>query len=237
MKQESQQDPKPFQVRFSRLRLVGTCFACLLIAVAVRHSLIYFTSRPIDGSTLYQGGNNAPFITSADLVIEKMVEVAELSENDLVYDLGCGDGRILISAALASGCRGIGFDIDPQRVAEARENVRANGLEDRVEIREQDIFKLDLGNADVALMYLLPWMMNELVPQFDQMKPGARIVSHSFWIDGVEPDGVFEVFADPELLGDSVYVYRTPLRKNPKMEKGKPPGPKNTARPAASVQR
>jgi SAM-dependent methyltransferase len=229
---ESQQEPNSSRVKFIPFRWIGACVACLLIAVAARHFLIQYASRSSDGSTLYQGGNNAPFITSADLVVEKMVEVAELSEDDLVYDLGCGDGRIVISAALATGCRGIGFDIDPQRVAEARESVRANALEDRVEIREQDIFKVDLSNADVALMYLLPWMMNELVPQFDKMKPGSRIVSHSFWIDGVEPDGVFEVFADPELLADSVYVYRTPLRKNPKMEKGKPPAPKDAARSA-----
>ena len=73
-------------------------------------------------------GSDAPFITSPDIVVEKMVEVAELTPDDLVYDLGCGDGRIVITAALKSGCRGVGYDIDPERVAEARENVIANGV-------------------------------------------------------------------------------------------------------------
>ncbi len=178
MMPDLQQDPNSFRGKSSLFMLICGCIACLLIAVPARHFLLRYASRPTDASPLYQGGNNAPFITSSDPVVEKMVQVAELSENDLVYDFGCGDGRIVIGATLATGCRGIGLDIDPQRVAEARENVRANRLENRVEIHQQDIFTVDVSNADVAMMYLLPWMMNELVPQFDKMKPGARIVSH-----------------------------------------------------------
>jgi SAM-dependent methyltransferase len=125
-------------------------------------------------------GSNAPFITTPDPVVEQMVELAELSPNDLAYDLGCGDGRIIITAALKTGCRGVGFDIDPVRVAEARENVKRHGVEHLVEIREQDVFTVDMSEANVALFYLLPWMTRKLVPQFQQMKPGSRLISHDF---------------------------------------------------------
>ena len=146
-----------------------------------------------DNSPLPNPRLNAPFITSPDRVVEAMTDLAALTKDDLVYDLGCGDGRIVITAVLRSGCRGIGFDIDPQRVEEARQNAVLNGVQDRVTITQQDVFQVDLSQADAVMMYLLPWMLNELLPQFEHMKPGARIVSHGFWIDGVEPDQYVEV--------------------------------------------
>ena len=129
-------------------------------------------------------GLNAPFIKTQDEVTDKMVEVAQLTADDVVYDLGCGDGRLVITAALKHGCRGVGFDIDPLRVAEATENVKLHGVEHLVEIREQDVFTVDLQKADVVLMYLLPWMLKKLVPQLQEMQPGSRIVSHDFMFGG-----------------------------------------------------
>ncbi len=131
---------------------------------------------------------------------------------------------MVITAALKTGCTGVGFDIVPLRVAEARENARLHDVEDRVQIVEQDIFTVDLSKADVAMMYLLPWMMNKLVPQFDQMKPGCRIVSHEFWIEGVAPDDVVEI---PDVDGqiEAIYLYTTPLKRNATMEPGRPPVP------------
>ena len=154
-----------------------------------------------------------------------MVELAGLKADDLVYDLGCGDGRIVITAAGRTGCRGVGFDIDPRRVAEARENARQHAVDQRVEFVEQDIFTVDLSKADVAMMYLLPWMMDRLLPQFQQMKEGCRIVSHEFWLEGVEPDDVVELDNPERERTSSIYVYRTPLRFNPTMIRGKPPRP------------
>ena len=153
-----------------------------------------------------------------------MVDMGRPAEGELVYDLGCGDGRIVITAALKTKCTGVGFDIDPERVAEARENATLQNLADRVQIVEQDIFTVDLSKADVAMMYLLPWMMNKLVPQFEQMKPGCRIVSHEFWIEGVVPDEIVEI---PDVDGrvEAIYLYTTPLKKNSAMEPGKPPVP------------
>ena len=208
--------------------IVVTGLVCLLLGLAVRDYLYTAADElDADSSPLPRQGLNAPFITTPDSVIEMMVELAELTEDDLVYDLGCGDGRIVITAVLKSGCRGVGFDIDPNRVAEARENAKRNGVENRVTIEEQDVFNVDLSKADVAMTYLLPWMMNELLPQFEQMKPGARIVAHDWWIDGVEPDKCIEILVDEDMNTHGIYVYTTPLKKNPAMEKFKPPRPSN----------
>lgn len=218
------------QVRGTRSRAkVITSYvlvACICLAggLLIRHLLFRTADRPLDRSALPRQGLNAPFIISPDVVVEKMVEMGRPAPGDVVYDLGCGDGRIVITAALKTQCTGIGFDIEPKRVVEARENVRLHDVTDRVQILEQDIFTVDLSKADVAMMYLLPWMMNKLVPQFEQMKPGCRIVSHEFWIDGVMPDAIVEV---PNAEGqiEAIYLYTTPLKKDPTMEPGKPPVP------------
>jgi len=199
----------------------------VVVSLALGLTAWYLLHRAAD-APLYspppeRQGRNAPFIMTPDLTVEKMVEAAELKESDLVYDLGCGDGRIVITAAMMSGCRGVGFDIDPQRVAEAKENAVLHDVADRVQIVEQDLFTVDLSQADVAMMYLLPWMMNKLLPQLQQMKDGCRIVSHAFWIDGVEPDRIIDLVDSESRRTTSIYVYRTPLRLNPAMEKGKPP--------------
>lgn len=163
-------------------------------------------------------GLDAPFITSPDPVVDQMVQMAGLKPGDLALDLGCGDGRIIITAARKTGCRGIGYDIDPQRVAEARENVRLHGVEHLVEIREQDIFKVDLSETDTVLMYVLPWMTRKLIPQLREMKPGSRIVSHQFNL-GEEAELRPHETIQVQVIGDSSshYVHRwtTPLRAVP----------------------
>jgi SAM-dependent methyltransferase len=170
------------------------------------------------GSVSDRVGRNAPFITSPDPVVDRMIEMADLKPGDLALDLGCGDGRIIITAARKTGCRGIGYDIDPQRVAEARENVKLHGVEHLVEIRQQDIFTADLREADVVLMYVLPWMTRKLIPQLRQLQPGARIVSHQFML-GEEPELKPEETIQLQVIGDSSshYVHRwtTPLQAVP----------------------
>lgn len=208
--------------RWRRWVLAG--LVCVAVGVVVRYVLLDKTHLPTRMSAVRRQGLNAPFITSPDLVVEQMVELARLTPNDLVYDLGCGDGRIVITAALKTGCRGVGFDIDPQRVAEARANVQVHNVEDRVQIVEQDLFTVDLRQADVAMMYLLPWMMNKLLPQLEQMKPGCRIVSFEFWIDGIMPENIVETPAADGHI-QRIYLYTTPLTKNPALEPGKPPVP------------
>src|SRR5262245_35998076 len=101
-----------------------------------------------------------------------MLEVAGVGEKDVVYDLGCGDGRILVEAARKYGARGVGIDIDPARVMEARENVKKNGVERLVRIEQGDLFKVDLSPATVVTLYLLPELNARLVPQLEKLQNG-----------------------------------------------------------------
>ncbi|MCA9121777.1 MAG: class I SAM-dependent methyltransferase [Planctomycetaceae bacterium] len=195
--------------------LVGGTVVVLLALVAT-----FVVYRRVDAlpttvpAEEFRIGLNAPFITTADAVVDKMVEVAELTPDDVVYDLGCGDGRLVITAALKHGCHGVGIDIDPERVAEAKANVKLHGVEDLVEIREQDVFTVDLREADVILMYLLPWMTKRLIPQFQEMAPGSRIISHDFGIGDIkyiEPDSTYKVPLEGSSGTHLVHRWDTPL--------------------------
>lgn len=212
--------------RFSP-KLAVAVVVCLVAGLMIWYFLNQAANQPTSLAPAERQGLNAPFITTPDVVVDKMVELAEIKENDLVYDLGCGDGRLVITAAFKTGCSGVGFDIEPKRVAEATENARLHEVEGRVQIIEQDVFTVDLSKADVVMTYLLPWMMNKLLPQFHAMRDGCRIVAHDFWIDGVEPEKVFDLVDAKKRRTTSVYLYRTPLKIDPAIEKGKPPQPRD----------
>jgi ribosomal protein L11 methylase PrmA len=110
-----------------------------------------------------------------------MLELAQVKKGDVVYDLGSGDGRIVVTAAKKFGVRAIGFEIDPQRIKESHENIKKAGVEKLVEIRQQDIRTVDLSGATVLTMYLLPEVNLMIRPNiWKQMKPGSRVVSHDF---------------------------------------------------------
>ncbi len=120
------------------------------------------------------------YVPTRQSVVDAMLKVANVKAGDVVYDLGCGDGRIVVSAA-QRGARGIGIDIDPKRVAEANENVKKSGVGDRVKILNQDLFTTDLSDATVVTLYLLPNLNRKLRPTlWKTLKPGTRIVSHDF---------------------------------------------------------
>jgi tRNA G37 N-methylase Trm5 len=152
------------------------------------------------------------FVPTPQEVVEKMLELADVKKDDVVYDLGCGDGRIVVTAAKKHGCKAIGFDIDPQRIKDSNENVKKNGVEKLVEIKQEDIFKLDLSKANVITLYLLPDLNVKLIPQLDKMKPGSRIVSHSFDMRGVKPDKVVTV-KTKDAGERTIYLWTTPLKK------------------------
>lgn len=219
--------------RIALLSLLGG--AALAGGVSLRLLLMASAGQPTDSPPGERELRNAPFITSPDRVVDEMVKLAALTEDDLVYDLGCGDGRIVVTAAMQSGCRGVGYDIDPKLVEQATQNAKEHGVGDRVDIVEQDVFSVDLSRADVCMMYLLPWMMNKLVPQFEEMKPGSRIVVHEFWIEQVVPDRIVEIPVEGKNLV-CVYLYTTPLRHDPSMELGKPPRVENVVRVSPTVQ-
>jgi len=154
------------------------------------------------------------FLPTPQNVVEKMLELAKVTKADLLYDLGCGDGRIPITAAKKYGCKAVGYDIDPRRVRESRQNVDASGVGKLVTIEQRDIFALDLSGASVVTLYLLPSLNVKLIPQLEKLKPGSRIVSHEFDMHGVTPDRIVEVpGAEGSSLTRRVYLWTTPLKK------------------------
>jgi len=123
-----------------------------------------------------------------------MIEIAKVGKNDLVYDLGCGDGRIVIAAAQKAGARGVGVDLDPERIKESRENALKANVADRVRFFQQDLFQTEIGKATVVMLYLWPEVNLKLRPKlFHELKPGARIVSHSHDMGSWEPDQTMTV--------------------------------------------
>jgi predicted RNA methylase len=136
------------------------------------------------------------YVPTPQPVVDKMLEMAEVKKGDVVYDLGCGDGRIVVTAAKKYGVKAVGFDIDPQRVKEALENVKSNKVEHLVTIKQEDIFKLDLREANVVTLYLLPDLNVRLMPQLARLKPGSRIVSHDFDIRGAKPVQTHQMTTD-----------------------------------------
>ena len=138
---------------------------------------------------------------------------------DVVYDLGCGDGRILIAAAKAYGARGVGIEIDPALVKIARAKVRAEGVEDRVTILQQDLFQTDLSPATVVTLYLGASVMQKLRPKLlRELRPGTRVVSHAFDMGAWKPDWELSVpnSATPDLADVNVYYWVVPPRGTPR---------------------
>ena len=132
---------------------------------------------------------DVPYVPTPQKVVNKMLEMAEVSEGDVVYDLGCGDGRIVVTAAQKYGAKGVGVDIDPERIAESRKNAKEAGVTDLVEFHEQDLFETDLSEASAVTLYLLPDVNVKLRPKLlKQLRPGARVVSHSFDMDEWKAD-------------------------------------------------
>jgi len=132
---------------------------------------------------------DVPYVPTPQVVVEKMLDVAAVTKGDVVYDLGSGDGRIVITAAKKYGVRGVGVDIDPERVKEANANAVKAGVADRVKFLEQDLFKTDLKEASVVTLYLLPEVNLRLRPKlWKELKPGTRVVSHAFDMGDWKPD-------------------------------------------------
>ncbi|MEG4030934.1 MULTISPECIES: class I SAM-dependent methyltransferase [unclassified Microcoleus] len=127
-------------------------------------------------------------------VVNEMLRLANVQSNDVVYDLGSGDGRIVIAAAQKVGARGIGIDISPERIREANENAKKAGVTDRVQFRQEDLFQTDFSEATVVTLYLLPELNVKLRPKLlSELKPGTRIVSHEFDMGDWKPEQVVKV--------------------------------------------
>lgn len=174
---------------------------------AARDDLFMLTSIEEDAPSGGVVGDRVPdvvFVPTPPEVVDAMLEVARVGPDDVLYDLGSGDGRIPITAARRWGTRGVGIDIDPQRIREANEAAQAAGVTDKVRFIEGDLFEADLSDATVISLYLLPDLNLRLRPKLLQLKPGTRIVSHAFDMDDWAPEQTVEV-------GDAmVYAWTVP---------------------------
>jgi len=153
------------------------------------------------------------YVPTPQPIVDKMLALARVKKSDIVYDLGCGDGRIVVTAAKKYGTKAWGFDIDPARIAEARENVKKNNVEHLVTIEQKDIFTLDLSPASVVTLYLLPELNVKLIPQLEKLKNGSRIVSHDFDMAGVKPLKQLSMKPEGADREHGVYLWHTPLKK------------------------
>jgi SAM-dependent methyltransferase len=150
----------------------------------------------------------APYVPSSAEVVDRMLALAKVDATDIVYDLGCGDGRIVIAAAKKYGARGVGVDIDPDRIAEAEANARKAGVEKLVTFKLQDALQTDVSEATVVTLYLLTFGNLQLRPVLQkQLKPGARVVAHNYGMGNWEPDEI-DTFTDRNGGRKTLYLWR-----------------------------
>lgn len=151
---------------------------------------------------------DVPYVPTSQSVVDAMLKLANVTKTDTVYDLGCGDGRIVITAAKRYGATGVGIDINPERIQEANENARKAGVTKKVKFIEGDLFATDFSNASVVTLYLLNEVNMRLRPKLlEQLKPGTRIVSHSFSMGDWKPEQTITVD------GATVYFWTIPADK------------------------
>ena len=156
--------------------------------------------------TIFENKKIVPFVPTPQEVVDKMVELGGVKKGDVVYDLGSGDGRIVVTAA-KKGAKAVGFEIDGDLVKQSRDNIRKAGVQDQAEIRQQDILTVDLSAATVVTMYLLPDVNLQLRPNIlSQLKPGSRVVSHAFDMGDWKPDRI------ERIEGRTLYLWTIPVK-------------------------
>lgn len=137
---------------------------------------------------------DVPYVPTPEEVVDQMLKLAAVGKDDILYDLGCGDGRIVITAAKQYGAKGVGIDIDPERIQEANENAKQAGVAERTRFVEKDLFQADIHEATVVTLYLLPSVNEKLRPKLRKdLKPGTRIVSHQFDMGDWKPEKKVEI--------------------------------------------
>jgi len=185
----------------------------ILPAMLMLAAMLSMAAAPKDKSVKWMRNPDVVYVGTPYDLVSKMLQMAQVKKGDVVYDLGCGDGRMLILAAKKYGCRGIGYDIDPERVRASRENVTKNHVENLVQIVQADIFTLDLHKANVFPMYLLPEMNKKLLPQLDKLKPGSHVVCHDYDLEGIVADETVSVISNEDNASHTLFLYTTPLKR------------------------
>ena len=154
----------------------------------------------------YGEGLDVPYVPTPNGVVDAMLDLAKVKKGDVVIDLGCGDGRIVVAAA-KRGARGIGYDLNPQRISEANDNAKSAGVTNQVKFIEKNLFEADIHEATVVTLYLLPSVNAKLKPRlFSDLKPGTRVVSHSFTMPDWEP------VESAEYDGRKMYLWVIPAK-------------------------
>ena len=208
--------------RLNTTRLLAAVIAASLAAAALagcspnsqtgRTSAPNATTQPPANVAQVRPAENpldVPYVPTPDAVVEHMLKVAKVNSGDLLYDLGSGDGRIVVTAAKRYGARGVGYDLNPKRIDESNENARKAGVADRVRFAEQDLFEADLTGATVVTLYLLPDVNLKLRPKLlKDLAPGTRVVSHNYGMGDWEPISVDEI--DVDGVKHFVYYWTVP---------------------------
>jgi precorrin-6B methylase 2 len=191
---------------FGRMSLVAAVLALAAVACTAADDKKKDNTDKTEPDVIY--------VPTPQEVVDKMLEVAKVTKKDIVYDLGCGDGRIVCTAARKYKCKAIGFDIDPDRIkdSEKTKSKLDKEIQKLVTIKKQDIFKVDLSEASVVTLYLLPELNVKLIPQLKKLKAGSRIVSHAFDMRGVTPDKGYPIKVKVGDIDHDVYLWTTPLK-------------------------
>lgn len=159
---------------------------------------------------------DASFVPTPHDVVAKMLDLAAVTKDDVVYDLGSGDGRVVVAAAKSKGCQAVGVELDKELVAKAKARAKDAGVGKLVTIEHGDLFEADFSSATVVALFVTPTMARKLTPALDKLKPGSRVVCHFFAIPGVVPDRVEKVTSEDDGRERPVYLYTVPLRKEKK---------------------
>jgi precorrin-6B methylase 2 len=188
-----------FQQKLNKMKVFRNALTTLLL-LTWANVFVFAQQTPTATRT-----PDVPYVPTNEEVVDAMLKMAKVTKNDVVYDLGCGDGRIVITAAKKYGATGTGIDINPQRIKEARQNAAAAQVTDKVKFMEADLFETDFSEATVVTLYLLPSVNLKLRPiLLKQLKPGTRIVSHAFDMGDWKPEQKTEV------NGSTIYFWTVP---------------------------
>lgn len=218
---EPKSTPPPLR-RSGRLRLTG------LVGVLLGSAVAYLCHFPLPDffteaeptyleqfwfkltKTEPARGPDVIFVPTPQAAVNRMLELAELKPDDVLYDLGCGDGRFVVTAAKKYGVRAVGVDIDPMRIAQSQRNVKTNGVSHLVTILKADIFQMDFSDATVVTLYLLPELNVRLMPKLAQLKPGTRILSFDFDMRGAKPRAIVEARTEETQRVHRIYQWTVP---------------------------